>query len=69
MTNIPIRQDAPQPLGCVHMMTLLFVIFLVVMILTLNDREKPALVTFAVGIVLGTLWFLHHASSALTIQL
>lgn len=51
------------------MMALLFVIFLVVMILTLNNREKPALVTFGVGIVLSTLWFLHHASSHLTIQL
>lgn len=51
------------------MMALLFALFLVVMILTLANREKASLVLFGTAIVLSTLWFLHHASSTLTIQL
>jgi hypothetical protein len=51
------------------MMTLLFVLFLIVMILVWKNQEKLSFIVFGVAIVLSSLWFLHHASSRLTIQL
>ena len=51
------------------MMTFLFVLFLIVMILVLKNQEKWSFIVFGVAIVLSSLWFLHHASSTLTIQL
>jgi hypothetical protein len=51
------------------MMSLLFVLFLVVMILTLCNKETASFVAFGVAMVMSTLWFLHHAGSTLTIQL
>lgn len=51
------------------MMSLLFVLFLAVMILTLRNKEKASFIAFGVAMVLSTLWFFHHAGSTLTIQL
>lgn len=51
------------------MMSLLFVLFLIVMILTLGNKEKLSFVMFGVAIALSTVWFLHHAGSTLSIQL
>jgi hypothetical protein len=51
------------------MMSLLFVLFLAVMILTLFNKERASFITFGVAIVLSTMWFFHHAGSTLTIQL
>ena len=51
------------------MMSLLFVAFLVTMILTLCNRERLSFIAFGVAMVLSTAWFLHHASSTLTLQL
>lgn len=51
------------------MMALLFVLFLIVLILTLANREKLSFLVFGVAIALSVVWFLHHASSTLSIQL
>lgn len=51
------------------MMSLLFVLFLLVMILTLYNKEKASFIAFGVAVALSTLWFFHHAGSTLTIQL
>jgi len=51
------------------MMSLLFVLFLLVMILTLNNKETLSVIAFGAAIALSTLWFFHHAGSTLTIQL
>ena len=51
------------------MMTLLFALFLLVMLLTLMDREKLSFIAFGVALTLSTVWLLHHASSTLNIQL
>lgn len=51
------------------MMSLLFLLFLVVMILTLLGREKLSFITYGAAIVLSVAWFMHHAASTLTIQL
>ena len=51
------------------MMSLLFSLFLVVMILALANKEKLSFMTFGVAIILSTFWFLHHATSSLEIQL
>ena len=51
------------------MMSLLFVLFLGAMILALSDREKLSFVAFAVAMALSVVWFLHHATSTLNIQL
>lgn len=51
------------------MMSLLFLLFLAVMILTLADRGKPSIILFCIALVLSTAWFLHHASSTLAVQL
>lgn len=51
------------------MMSFLFLLFLVVMILALANREKLSFMTFGVAIILSTLWFLRHATSSLEIQL
>jgi hypothetical protein len=50
-------------------MSLLFLLFLVTILLALFNREKASFVAFGVAIVASTLWFLHHASSSLTLQL
>ena len=51
------------------MMSLLFLLFLLVMILTLIDRERLSFFTFGVAMALSTLWLLYHAQSTLSIQL
>lgn len=51
------------------MMSLLFLLFLVVMILALSDKETLSFKTFGVAIILSTFWFLHHATSSLELQL
>ncbi len=51
------------------MMSLLFVLFLLVMFLTLMDREKLSFIAFGVTLALSTVWLLHHASSIVNIQL
>lgn len=51
------------------MMSLLFLLFLAVMVFTLLDRERWSFITFGIGIVLSTVWLLHHASEKLNIQL
>lgn len=51
------------------MMSLLFALFLLVMILTLNNREKLSFIAFGVAMALSTVWLLHHASATLNIQL
>jgi F0F1-type ATP synthase assembly protein I len=53
----------------VLMMSLLFLLFLAVMILALSDKETLSFKTFGVAIILSTFWFLHHATSSLEIQL
>lgn len=51
------------------MMSLLFALFLLVMVLALKQKGKFSFFVFAAAIVLSTGWFLHHASSTLSIQL
>lgn len=51
------------------MMSLLFVLFLIVMILILTNSEKLSFIMFGIAIALSTVWFLHHATSPLNIQL
>lgn len=51
------------------MMSLLFLLYLIVMVLVLWNKEKPSLVLFGVAMALSVVWFLHHASSTLSIQL
>jgi len=51
------------------MMSLLFVAFLVTMMLTLCNKERLSFIAFGVAMALSTVWFLHHASSTLTLQL
>lgn len=51
------------------MMGLLFVLFLLVLILTLKNRQGLSIVLFGVALALSTVWFLHHASSTLSIHL
>ena len=51
------------------MMSLLFVVFLLTMVLTLLDKERLSFIAFGVAMVLSTAWFLHHATSSLTLQL
>jgi hypothetical protein len=51
------------------MMSLLFALFLLVMIFTLANKEKLSFMAFGAAMALSTLWFLHHASSTLAIQL
>ena len=51
------------------MMALLFVLFLMAMILALKNRARLSIVFFGVALALSTVWFLHHASSTLSIHL
>lgn len=51
------------------MMSFLFLLFLIAMILALENREKLSIVLFGAATVLSTVWFLHHASSTLSINL
>jgi hypothetical protein len=51
------------------MMSLLFVLFLLAMIVALRNKERLSFIAFGVAMALSTVWFLHHASSTLTIQL
>ena len=51
------------------MMSLLFALFLIVMVLTLSNKERLSFVAFGTALALSTVWFVHHASSTLTIQL
>lgn len=51
------------------MMSLLFVLFLVAMILTLADKERPSFIVYGLAMALSIFWLLHHAKSTLNIQL
>lgn len=51
------------------MMSLLFVLFLVVMILTLMNKEKLSFIVFGVAIALSVVWLRHHATVMPNIQL
>jgi hypothetical protein len=51
------------------MMSLLFALFLLVMLLTLRNKERLSYFAFRAAVALSTVWFFHHASSTLTIQL
>ena len=51
------------------MVSLLFLLYLGVMILTLLDKERLSFITFGVAMVISTVWLLHHASETLSIQL
>lgn len=44
------------------MMSLLFELFLLVMVFTLLDKEKLSFMTFGAAFAFSTVWFLHHAS-------
>ncbi len=51
------------------MMSLLFALFLAIMVLALMNREKLSLIVFGVALAASLFWFGHHASSSLAIQL
>ena len=51
------------------MQSLLFLLFLATMLLALFNRERPSLVIYGIAMVMSALWFLHHATSPLQIQL
>jgi len=51
------------------MIAALFLLFLVTMILAIANKEKLSFIAFGIAITVNTLWFLHHATSSLTIQL
>jgi|AP12_2_1047962.scaffolds.fasta_scaffold91846_2 Family of unknown function (DUF5993) len=51
------------------MISLLFLLFLVTMILALSNREKSSFVVYGIAMVACLLWFNHHVSEALSIQL
>ena len=47
----------------------LFVLFLLVMIFTLRDKERLSFIMFGVAIAVSTGWFIYHSTTPLTIQL
>ena len=51
------------------MQSLLFLLFLVTLLLALFNRERPSLIVYGLAMVLSVVWFLHHATSPLQIQL
>lgn len=51
------------------MMVLLFALLLMTVILILQEKRNHAMYSFTATLLLGVLWFLHHANSALSIQL
>ncbi|VVC75635.1 hypothetical protein AQUSIP_09250 [Aquicella siphonis] len=51
------------------MMVLLFLILLAAVITAWTGYRQAALNLFTVNMVLAVVWFLHHVSSQLTIQL
>ena len=51
------------------MISLLFALFLVCMILALSNKEKLCFTMYGIALVASVLWFLHHATTPLTIQL
>jgi hypothetical protein len=51
------------------MISLLFLLFLVTMVLALSNKEKLSFVVYGIAIVICVLWFNHHATDALSIQL
>ncbi|MCG8544269.1 MAG: DUF5993 family protein [Alphaproteobacteria bacterium] len=51
------------------MMSLLFLLFLVTLALALVYHERLAIYAFGIAMVVSILWFHHHASTPLAIQL
>lgn len=51
------------------MISLLFLLFLVTMILALSNKEKLSFIVYGIAIVACVLWFSHHISEPLSIQL
>ncbi len=51
------------------MMALIFLLLLLSVILAWAGVRKPALACFVITFVLAVIWFLHHVTSSLAIQL
>jgi len=51
------------------MTSLLFLLFLVTMVLALANREKLCFIVYGITIVACVLWFSHHVTEPLAIQL
>jgi len=51
------------------MTSLLFLLFRVTMILAMSDKEKMSFVVYGIAIVVSVVWFSHHISEPLAIQL
>jgi hypothetical protein len=62
------RLADPSP-GVGAMTSLLFLLFLVTMILAMSDKEKMSFVVYGIAIVVSVVWFSHHISEPLAIQL
>jgi Family of unknown function (DUF5993) len=51
------------------MTSLLFLLFLITMLLALGNREKLCFTVYGITIIVCVLWFSHHVSEPLAIQL
>lgn len=51
------------------MMVLLFLLFAVTMFLAWKGKRKPAVALFLINIALCALWFKHHATDHINIEL
>jgi hypothetical protein len=51
------------------MTSLLFLLFFVTIVLALSNKEKLSFIVYGIAIVACVLWFSHHISDPLAIQL
>jgi uncharacterized membrane protein len=51
------------------MMALIFAVLLAAVLLAWKGARKPAIYTFAATLILSVVWFLHHVTSHLNIDL
>ncbi len=51
------------------MMAFIFLLLLISLLLAWSRRAKPARWLLVASLVVSTIWFLHHVTSHLTIQL
>ena len=51
------------------MMSFLFLLYLIAIVLTLLDKERPSLVTYCIALAASIFWLHHHIGAKLAIQL